>query len=104
MNRSWGADPPARGVYAYSCAGDSAPVEPTAAAVPIVTAHQGLADELAPMVDLWQRLLAEHRPDQNGRCRTCTVGGTGMPGTPWPCALYGIAELAQRRHQPAPGG
>lgn len=60
--------------------------------------HFRLADELAPMVEVWQRLLSLHRPDRTGRCRTCTQGGTGLPGTQWPCALHGIAELAQRRH------
>ncbi len=56
-----------------------------------------LAAELAPMVDVWQRLLVEHLPDQAGRCRTCTKGGTGLPSTPWPCSIYGIADLARRR-------
>ncbi|MHA6782308.1 hypothetical protein ACVGOW_15155 [Pseudonocardia saturnea] len=38
---------------------------------------------------------------RTGRCRTCTQGG--VPGTPWPCALHGIAELARRRHGGAQG-
>lgn len=57
-----------------------------------------LAAELAPMVDVWQRLLAQHMPDRSGRCRTCTKGGTGLPSQPWPCSIHGIAELARRRY------
>ncbi|MFC4944482.1 hypothetical protein [Pseudonocardia sp. GCM10023141] len=57
-----------------------------------------LAAELAPMVDVWQRLLTLHQPDRNGRCRMCTKGGTGLPSSPWPCSIHGIAELARRRH------
>lgn len=57
-----------------------------------------LAAELAPMVDVWQRLLAQHTPDRTGRCRTCTKGGTGLPSQPWPCSIHGIAELARRRY------
>lgn len=60
--------------------------------------HQRLAAELAPMVGVWERLLVAHQPDANGRCRTCTQGGTGLPGTQWPCSLHGLAELARRRH------
>jgi hypothetical protein len=47
---------------------------------------------------VWERLLATHLPDRSGRCRTCTQGGTGLPGTQWPCALHGLAEMARRRH------
>ncbi|MEJ3654658.1 hypothetical protein WEH80_16955 [Actinomycetes bacterium KLBMP 9759] len=57
-----------------------------------------LAAELAPMVDVWQRLLDQHLPDLAGRCRTCTKGGTGLPSRPWPCSIHGIAEMARRRH------
>lgn len=55
-----------------------------------------LAAELAPMVDLWQRLLAQHVPDRAGRCRTCTKGGTGLPSVAWPCSIQGIAVMASR--------
>lgn len=57
-----------------------------------------LAAELAPMVDVWKRLLAQHVPDRSGRCVVCTKGGTGLPSTPWPCSIHGIAEMARRRH------
>ncbi len=111
MNRSWGADPPAAR-HTYACrsqplvAVPPLPAEPETEfiAVPVTNPqHFRLADELAPMVEVWQRLLSLHRPDRTGRCRTCTQGGTGLPGTQWPCALHGIAELAQRRHGHAQG-
>ena len=80
------------------------PAEPEITAVPVTDPqHFRLADELAPMVEVWQRLLALHLPDRTGRCRNCTQGGTGLPGTQWPCALHGIAELARRRHGHAAG-
>ncbi|MFD1522220.1 hypothetical protein ACFSJD_32305 [Pseudonocardia yunnanensis] len=60
--------------------------------------HQRVADELAPMVEVWQRLLVEHVPDAAGRCRTCTKGGTGLPSMPWPCSIHGIADMARRVH------
>lgn len=85
MNLAWGADPPG------------------AREVARAARHAGLADELAPMVDLWERLLATHLPDGSGRCRTCTQGGTGLPGTQWPCSLHGLADLARRRHGLAEG-
>jgi hypothetical protein len=58
-----------------------------------------LAAELAPMVGVWERLLAQHVPDRAGRCRTCTKGGTGLPSTRWPCSIHGIADLARRRFE-----
>jgi hypothetical protein len=57
-----------------------------------------LAAELAPMVGVWKRLIAQHTPNRSGRCRTCTKGDSGMPPTPWPCPVYGIAEMARRCH------
>jgi hypothetical protein len=54
-----------------------------------------VATELAPMVEVWQRLLAQHVPDRAGRCRTCTKGGTGLPTTPWPCVIHTIADHAR---------
>lgn len=57
-----------------------------------------LAVELAPMVDVWQRMLHQHVPDGTGRCRTCTKGGTGVPSARWPCSLHGVADLARRCH------
>jgi hypothetical protein len=63
-----------------------------------VLEQQRVAAELAPMVEVWQRLLAQHVPDRAGRCRTCTKGGTGLPTTPWPCVIHGIADMARRSH------
>ncbi len=60
-----------------------------------------LAAELAPMTDVWQRLLDQHVPDRGGRCVRCTKGGTGIPSTPWPCSIHGVADLARRRHHRA---
>jgi hypothetical protein len=60
-----------------------------------------LAAELAPMVDVWQRLLDQHVPDRTGRCRTCTKGGTGLPSVRWPCSLHGIADAARRSYDNA---
>lgn len=60
--------------------------------------QQRVADELAPMVEVWQRLLAQHVPDRAGRCRTCTKGGTGLPTTPWPCVIHGIADMARQSY------
>jgi hypothetical protein len=67
------------------------------------SSEQGLeqlqvAAELAPMVEVWQRLLAQHVPDRAGRCRTCTKGGTGLPTTPWPCVIHTIADRARCLH------
>jgi hypothetical protein len=56
------------------------------------------ADELAPMVEVWVRLLSAHVPDAAGRCRACTAGGTGVPCEPWPCVIRGMAELARISH------
>jgi hypothetical protein len=56
------------------------------------------ADELAPMVEVWLRLLSVHVPDASGRCRACTAGGTGVPSEPWPCVIRGMAELARISH------
>lgn len=61
-----------------------------------------LAAELAPMVEVWQRLLHLHVPDPSGCCRTCTKGGTGVPATSWPCAIHGVADLARRCHAGEP--
>lgn len=110
MNRSWGADPPsgrpARSGPAPQGRATLTPLPGLAdsgSAALTSPQHFRLADELAPMVEVWERLLVLHLPDRTGRCRTCTQGGTGLPGTQWPCALHGIAELARRRHGRAQG-
>lgn len=107
MSLSWGADPPVeRGqgrvqgqrpgaVRPHAVGPVPDPPEPVPAST---VRHARLVDELAPMVGIWERLLATHLPDRSGRCRTCTQGGTGLSRTQWPCALHGLAEMARRRH------
>jgi hypothetical protein len=41
-----------------------------------------------------QRLLAIHVDDGFGRCRGCTVPGTGMPQDIWPCSIHYLASAA----------
>jgi hypothetical protein len=62
------------------------------------TRMRRLAAELAPMVGVWERLIAQHTPNRSGCCCTCTKGGTGVQSTPWPCPVYGVAEMARRRY------
>lgn len=50
---------------------------------------------LAVMPEACGRLLAEHRPADNMRCRACTVGGTGLPGARWPCTMHNLATAAR---------
>lgn len=59
--------------------------------------HQ-MAAQLAPMVAVWQRLLAQHVPDRAGCCRNCTKGGTGLPVVTWPCSIHAVADLARHHH------
>lgn len=61
-------------------------------------AWQHLAEVLAVMPDTYRRLLAEHVPAPCGRCRRCTVPGTGAPRAPWPCSVHQLATLAQHIH------
>lgn len=57
---------------------------------------QQLAEVLAAMPDVYQRLLQVHVAAESGRCRACTVPGTGTPGARWPCSVRQLAELAER--------
>jgi hypothetical protein len=54
-----------------------------------------LIELLADMPDVVQRLIVEHVPDENNRCRGCTLPGTGRPNEPWPCSLRTLAEQAR---------
>ncbi len=54
---------------------------------------------LAVMPDVCRRLLAVHRPAENGRCRACTVPGTGLPGAVWPCTPHNLATAARALHE-----
>jgi hypothetical protein len=51
---------------------------------------------LAGMPDVVVRLIVEHVPDENNRCRGCTLPGTGRPNEPWPCSLRKLAEQARQ--------
>ena len=66
-------------------------------------ADTALAVELAGLLGVAERLLGRHVPDPQGRCRGCTVAGTGRPGAAWPCALhfYASAAVAIRSRGPA---
>lgn len=55
-----------------------------------------LARELAWQPEITRRLLERHIADGGGRCRGCTMPGTGSPAERWPCALYFYAEAAAR--------
>jgi hypothetical protein len=44
--------------------------------------------------DAVERLIAEHVPDDHGRCRGCTRPGTGVPGEHWPCTPRLVADAA----------
>jgi hypothetical protein len=60
--------------------------------------HWAAATELAPMIEVWNRLLTDHVPNSHGRCQACTQGGTGMPTAHWPCGPRRIAEAAAQCH------
>jgi hypothetical protein len=115
MSYSWGASHGSvrAGGVALDRATDATAGVPTAAPGPMslgapaplhgdsddgIPEQQRVADELAPMVQVWQRLLAQHVPDRTGCCRTCTKGGTGLHTTPWPCVIHGIADMARRSY------
>ncbi len=100
MGYSWGVGAGSAGAEGPSVIRPLPKVVAEVHAPPPGDLHQ-LAVELAPMVDVWQRLLALHVPDRAGRCTTCTKGGTGLPSQPWPCSIHGIADLARRRHAEA---
>ena len=54
----------------------------------------GPAAELAPMVEIWFRILGDHVPDADGRCAACT----GVRRTAWPCQVRALAERARQWH------
>lgn len=55
---------------------------------------------LAQMVDVWQRLLADHVPDRDGMCahRSCGRPGYGTPYVTWPCTTWVAADNAAHMH------
>jgi hypothetical protein len=46
--------------------------------------------------ELIQALMAAHVPDPAGRCRGCTISGTGTPDRPWPCSLWLTSDAARQ--------
>ena len=58
---------------------------------------------LAPMVEVWQRLLTEHVPDRHGRCMSCQW--QTRSADLWPCGVFSVASAAQRaaQHAQQPG-
>ncbi len=54
-----------------------------------------MAQVMSGMPDVWRRVLAEHVPDQGGRCQACREGGVSAS---WPCLTRQIAEQAKRIH------
>lgn len=62
--------------------------------VPTPTPFEGLAAELAAAPGLIEALLAEHRDDGTGHCRSCATGGTGTHAVPMPCSLRQLADYA----------
>jgi hypothetical protein len=65
---------------------------------------EGIARELAGLPGTVARLLALHVADPHGRCRGCTMAGTGMPGPAWPCSLHFYATAAQQIARTRPAG
>lgn len=55
-----------------------------------------MAQVMSGMPDVWRRLLAEHVPDQHGRCQACR-DESGASAS-WPCLTRQIAEQAKRIH------
>ena len=58
--------------------------------------HGRLTEALSAMPEVWARLLADHRPDQHGRCQACGTPGTGTARREWPCTLARLARGARR--------
>lgn len=56
------------------------------------------AEILSVMPDVFRKLRAEHVAAGCGRCRACTVPGTGTPGVAWPCPMRKMADLARDIH------
>ena len=54
----------------------------------------GPAAELAPMVEVWFRILGDHVPDEDRRCRACS----GVRRAEWPCPVRALAERARQWH------
>ena len=63
-----------------------------------VAEDPGPAAELAPMVEVWFRILGDHVPDEDRRCRACS----GVRRAEWPCPVRALAERARQWHALGP--
>ena len=59
-----------------------------------------MAKVMSGMPDVWRRVLAEHVPDQGGRCKACHDERGGSAS--WPCLTRQIAEQAKQIHDNPP--
>ncbi len=57
---------------------------------------RAFVEVLSANPELIQALMGAHLPDPAGRCRGCTVSGTGTPDLPWPCSLWLTADAARQ--------
>ena len=55
-----------------------------------------IADAVAAIPGLAERLRNEHVDDGTGHCRACPIGGQAGFKT-WPCPLREVADAALRR-------
>jgi hypothetical protein len=67
------------------------------------TEPSDIAAQLARMPEVIARLLAEHVPDEHGRCHGCGRPGTGTPYLLAPCDLWTVADAARRLRAASPG-
>lgn len=50
---------------------------------------------VAEMDGVARKLLADHKPDETGKCVGCTLPGYGTPAAQWPCSLRELAVQAE---------
>lgn len=62
--------------------------------------YLGVVLELAPRIDIWTRMKAEHTSTPQGFCsaRVCGRAGTGIPHLAWPCPTRRLADRAAAAH------
>jgi hypothetical protein len=61
-----------------------------------VTHWTSFVAELATRRDVIERLMTDHRPNDDGLCVECTTPGLGTPRTVWPCSLWTLADAARQ--------
>ncbi|HZG91711.1 MAG TPA: hypothetical protein VEZ42_15970 [Pseudonocardia sp.] len=67
---------------------------------------RGVAVQLAPMTDTWQRILREHRRTPSGHCAAPSCGRPGYGSQDYevfPCGARALAEHARALHRAAGG-